>query len=288
MNDNMSDFLALIQLQWKVRSKQLAAAEDTTIHYFTIAFWNHLKYLNYLYATHSPHPSFLFVFVVLGSDVFAVYYPQSDWYRVYILSLEHSSGAHAQSSFNICSNPCSSCRLNGSYVWYFSSFLLLMRRFRCAPMSHTHLSFQCKKLSFCNAQTGNKIQDELKGSGGGCLSMYNTWHAERNISLFQHVSTLSDDGKCCFCAKESHNAFITSAITLTGRLDGISFSLLKVENSSHGANPLWWCHQSVNCVQGIQWIMKLSVYLQQLFRWWGICQNKEHKTVWCYNRRDHT
>lgn len=62
---------------------------------------------------------FLFVFIVLCSDVFAVYYPQSDWYRVYILSLEHSREAHAQSSFNICSNPCSSCRLNGSYFWFF-------------------------------------------------------------------------------------------------------------------------------------------------------------------------
>lgn len=145
--------------------------------------------------TPPPHPSFCLCLLCSGSDVFAVYYPQSDWYGVYILSLEHSREAHAQSSFNICSNPCSSCCLNGSYVWYFSSLLLLMRRFRCAPMSHTHLSFQCKKLSFCDAQTGNKIQDELKGSGGGCLSMYNTWHAERNIPLFQRTATLSDDGK---------------------------------------------------------------------------------------------
>lgn len=251
----MSDFLALIQLQWKVRSKTTCCSWG---HNYPLFHHRILKSheIFQLFIRHTFPPSiFLFVFVVLGSDVFAVYYPQSDWYRVYILSLEHSSGAHAQSSFNICSNPCSSCRLNGSYVWYFSSFLLLMRRFRCAPMSHTHLSFQCKKLSFCNAQTGNKIQDELKGSGGGCLSMYNTWRAERNISLFQHMSTLSNDGKCCFCAKESHNAFITSAITLTGRLDRIWFSLLKVENSSHGANPLWWCHLSVNCVHDIKWIM---------------------------------
>lgn len=169
MNDNMSDFLALIQLQWKVRSKTTCCSWG---HNYPLFHHRILKSLEifelFIRHTSPPTPSiFLFVFVVLGSDVFAVYYPQSDWYRVYILSLEHSRGAHAQSSFNICSNPCSSCRLNGSYVWYFSSLLLLMRRFRCAPMSHTHLSFQCKKLSFCNAQTGNKIQDELKGSGGG-------------------------------------------------------------------------------------------------------------------------
>lgn len=165
----MSDFLALIQLQWKVRSKTTCCSWG---HNYPLFHHRILKSLEifelFIRHTSPPTPSiFLFVFVVLGSDVFAVYYPQSDWYRVYILSLEHSRGAHAQSSFNICSNPCSSCRLNGSYVWYFSSLLLLMRRFRCAPMSHTHLSFQCKKLSFCNAQTGNKIQDELKGSGGG-------------------------------------------------------------------------------------------------------------------------
>lgn len=54
-------FLALIQLQWRKdynRIKQLAVAEDTNIQYFTIAFWNHLKYLNYLYAVLFPHPSF--------------------------------------------------------------------------------------------------------------------------------------------------------------------------------------------------------------------------------------
>lgn len=161
-HENMSTFCGLDTVTVKSkdwnRLKQLALAEDTTKRYFTITFWNHLKYLNYLYATLSPPSIFLFVFVVLGSDVFAVYYPQSAWYRVYILSLEHSREAHAQSSFNICSNPCSSCRLNGSYVWYFSSLLLLMRRFRCAAMSHTHLSFQCKKLSFCNAQTATKYK----------------------------------------------------------------------------------------------------------------------------------
>lgn len=103
---------------------------------------------------------FLFVFVVLCSDVFAVYYPPSDWYRVYILSLEQSREAHAQSSFNICSNPCSSCRLNGSYFWYFSP--LLMLRFRCALVSHTHLSFQCKCFHFHNVPMADKIKDELE------------------------------------------------------------------------------------------------------------------------------
>lgn len=54
-------FTALIQLQCKEyynRVKELAVAEDTNIQYFTIAFWNHLKYLNYLYAALFPHPSF--------------------------------------------------------------------------------------------------------------------------------------------------------------------------------------------------------------------------------------
>lgn len=260
MNENMSYFLALIQLQWKVRSRTTCCSWGHNYPRFHHCILKSLEIFE-LFIRHTFPPSiFLFVFVVLGSDVFAVYSPQSDWCRVYILSLEHSSGAHAQSSFNICSNPCSSCRLNGSYVWYFSSLLFLMRRFRCAPMSHTHLSFQCKKLSFCNAQTGNEIQAELKE--GGCLSMYNTWHAEWNISLFKHMSTLSDDGKYCFCAKESQNAFITLAIILTGRLDRISFSLFKVENSNDEANPLswmlislrkgcWWCQLSVNSVQGI-------------------------------------
>lgn len=91
-----------------------AVAEATNIQYFTIAFWNHLKYLNYLCAALFSPSFFLFVFVVLCTDVSAVYYPQPDWYRVCILSPEHSRKAHAQSSFNMCSNPCSSRRLNGS------------------------------------------------------------------------------------------------------------------------------------------------------------------------------
>lgn len=166
---SMSNFPALMQLQWKVRSKTSCCSWGHNHPLFHHRILKSLEIFE-LFIRHTFPSFFLFVFVVLSSDVFAVYYPQSDWYRVYILSLEHSREAHAQSSFNICSNPCSSCRLNGSYVWYFSSLLLLMRRFRCAPMSHTHLSFQCKKLSFCNAQMGNKIQDELKGSGGGVLA----------------------------------------------------------------------------------------------------------------------
>lgn len=99
----------------------------------------------FIYHAFFPPSIFLFVFIVLCCDVFAVYYPQSDWYRVYILSLAHSREAHAQSSFNICSNPCSSCRLNGSYFWFPP--VLLMLQFR-HTLSHTHLSFQCKCFHF--------------------------------------------------------------------------------------------------------------------------------------------
>lgn len=128
-----------------------------------------------------------------------------------------------------------------------------MRRFRCAPMSHTHLSFQCKKLSFCNAQTGNKIQDELKGSGGGGGVLACIIHDMLNGTfLFFSI--------CLHCLMMENAAFVPRKVTmhssprqsLTGRLDRILFSLLKVENSSHGANPLWWCHLSVNCVHGVK------------------------------------
>lgn len=151
-------FLTLIQLQWREdekRVKQLAGAEDTNIKCFTIAFWNHLKYLNYLYAALSPHPSFCLCLLCHVLMFFAVYYPPSDWCRVYILSLEPTREAHAQSSFNICSNPCSSCRLNGFllliyiYIYIFPPLpRLLMLRFRRVLVSHTHLSFQCKFFYF--------------------------------------------------------------------------------------------------------------------------------------------
>lgn len=57
----MSTCVSLIQLQWRKHYTEVAVAEDTNIQYFTITFWNHLKYLNYLYA--ALFPILLFVCV---------------------------------------------------------------------------------------------------------------------------------------------------------------------------------------------------------------------------------
>lgn len=138
--------LALIQLQWEQQSKRLCGGWGHKHPVFHHRILKSLEIFELFIRRALSHPSFCLCLLLLCSDVFAVYYPPSDWYRVYILSLEHRRKAHAQSSFNICSNPCSSCRLNGSYFWYFS--LLLMLRFRHALVSHTHLSFQCKCFHF--------------------------------------------------------------------------------------------------------------------------------------------
>lgn len=107
---------ALIQLQWRV--KDFAVAEDTNIQYFTIAFWNHLKYLNYLYAALFP---ILFCLRLLCCVLMFLCCLLSSVWLIQGLFFFRSTGekkAHAQSSFNICWNPCSSCRQNGSYFWY--------------------------------------------------------------------------------------------------------------------------------------------------------------------------
>lgn len=151
-------FVFIIQLQWKnnnrVKELELRLRTQTSrispLH--SEITWN-------IWTIYTPRffPS-LFVFVVLRSDVFAVYYPHSDWYGVYILSPEHSREAHAQSSFNICSNPCSSCRLNGSHFWYFPLLLMLQFR-RCAGASHPPV-LSMQMLSFLDAQMANKMKKE--------------------------------------------------------------------------------------------------------------------------------
>lgn len=151
-----------IQLQWswhlnrvkEAAAAAAAAAEHTNIQYFTIAFWNHVKYLNYLYASLFPIP----LFVCACWAVFwcsAVYYPPSDWYRVYILSLEQSRGAHAQSSFNICSNPCSPCRLNASYFWYFPALNAAIQT--SGGVSHPPVLSE-RVLSLLRAQMANTMR----------------------------------------------------------------------------------------------------------------------------------
>lgn len=161
----MSTFVSLIQLQWKkttTEQKNLLWLRTQTCRISPLH--SEITWNIWTIYTLRFFPSF-FVFVVLCSDVFAVYYPHSDWYGVYILSPEHSRETHAQSSFNICSNPCSSCRLNGSHFWYFSLLLMLQFRRRAGVSHPPVLSMQM--LSFLDAQMANKIKDESKDGGGG-------------------------------------------------------------------------------------------------------------------------
>lgn len=144
--------MSVIQFQWREdhhRVEELAAAEDTNLQYFNIAFWNHLKYLNYLYGALFPHPSFCLCLLccVLMFLLFIILTLTDTGFTFFLRST--AVKAHAQSSFNICSNPCSSCRLNGSYFWFPPpSLMLLMLQFRRSLVSHTHLSFQCKSFHF--------------------------------------------------------------------------------------------------------------------------------------------
>lgn len=65
--------MSVIQFQWREdhhRVEELAAAEDTNLQYFTIAFWNHLKYLNYLYGALFP----ILLFVCVCCAVFWCFY----------------------------------------------------------------------------------------------------------------------------------------------------------------------------------------------------------------------
>lgn len=98
-----------------------------------------------------PHPSFCLCLLccVLMFLLFIILTLTDTGFTFFLRST--AVKAHAQSSFNICSNPCSSCRLNGSYFWFpppLPSLMFLMLQFRRSLVSHTHLSFQCKCFHF--------------------------------------------------------------------------------------------------------------------------------------------
>lgn len=65
-----------------------------------------------------PHPSFCLCLLccVLMFLLFIILTLTDTGFTFFLRST--AVKAHAQSSFNICSNPCSSCRLNGSYFWF--------------------------------------------------------------------------------------------------------------------------------------------------------------------------
>lgn len=151
-------FLALIQLQWRKdynRIKQLAVAEDTNIQYFTIAFWNHLKYLNYLYAVLYPHPSFCLCLLccVLVFLLFIILSLTDTGFTFFLWStVEKPTHNHLLISAQIPAPP--SVWMVLTFDFFFLSSLLLMLRFRHAVMSHTHLSFQCKCFHFSRRSNG--------------------------------------------------------------------------------------------------------------------------------------
>lgn len=138
-------------------------AEDTNTQCFSIMFWNHLKYLNYapLYFT-----SFFPLACLLCCALMFCHLLSTLWLKQGLHSFTRSTkkkkkkSAHARSSFNICSNPSSSCRLNGSYFWYFSLLLMLQLR-RHAGVSHPPV-LSAQKLSFHNTKVANNTKHESK------------------------------------------------------------------------------------------------------------------------------
>lgn len=138
--------------------KELAVAEDTNIQYFTIAFWNHLKYLNYLYAALFPIHLFVCVccavfwcfslFIILGlTDTGFTFFLQS--------TVEKPTHNHLLISAQIPAPPA---------VWMVLTFdtppspLLMLRFRRALVVSHPPV-LSLQMLSFLDARMANKIKD---------------------------------------------------------------------------------------------------------------------------------
>lgn len=164
--------VCLIQLQWREhhhRLKVLAVAEDTNIQYFTITFWNHLKYLNYLYNTlSSPHPSFclrllcciLMFFCCLLSSLLT-----DTGFAFFLRSTaEKPTYNHLLISAQIPAPPAVWMGLAFDFdIFFFAPNATIQAS---AGVSHPPV-LSMQMLSFHDAQMANKIKYEFKGEGEG-------------------------------------------------------------------------------------------------------------------------
>lgn len=154
-----------------------------------------------------PHPSFCLCLLccVLMFLLFIILTLTDTGFTFFLRST--AVKAHAQSSFNICSNPCSSCRLNGSYFWFppppFSHALNATIQ-TLAGVSHPPV-LSMQMLSFPNAQMANKIKDELKGKRRereemilGCVSKtqyVTSWKENFCVSVWLHSLAMANNAQ---------------------------------------------------------------------------------------------
>lgn len=157
---------------------------------FTIAFWNHLKYLNYLYA--ALLPVLLFVCVCCAVFwcfcLFIILRLTDTGFTFFLWStVEKPTHNHLLISAQIPAPPA---------VWMLPTFDILLPALNAAIQTHAGVShppvLSMQMLSFVDAQLANKIHAELKGGRKreemilACVCVcegLHTRHAEWEISV---------------------------------------------------------------------------------------------------------
>lgn len=151
--------LVLTQLHWNQRERRCRGWGHThpVFHHRIL---KSLEIFELFIRRAFSHHSFCLCLLCCVVMFVAVYYPQSDWYRVYILSPEHGRREPTHNHLLISAQipaPPAACMLNTFDISPALNAAIQTR----TDVSHPPV-FSMQMLSFVNAQMANKIKDELK------------------------------------------------------------------------------------------------------------------------------